>query len=254
MASQPLSGFPGGENLSRWLPAGPLPPRLAQFGKRPVEEALLDKSAEVGRWALRLMFEDSDPPVKGGYKKLDEALRKALASGKPGLQGYALNHIRGLLKESVKGDTEKAKGYLDAVLKLLAAPEPSVRYDALHSAVLLMDKGQFELIRKTYEKDTSPVVHEGALRCITVLSEPPVEAVELLIMGLGSKDLKVRTAAVGLLRKGCYGRYHGYSPEQTEDNRNEAIGKWTEWYRANRTKLKWAPDYRKFLLPGQEPE
>ena len=83
---------------------------------------------------------------------------------------------------------------------------------------------------------------------------PPVEAIELLILGLGSKDLKVRTAAVGLLRKGCYGRYHGYSPEQTEDNRNEAIGKWTDWYRANRTKLKWAPDYRKFLLPGQEPE
>jgi len=204
-----------------------------------VEEALTDKSPEVARWALRLMVED-------GYPKLDEVMRKMLATGGSELRSYALQHVR----EMHEHDVEKARTYLSLVQQILKADDQRIRCDALHTAVVLMDSGQLGLLRKTYETDKSPLVQGAALRCITVLPTPPVESIELLLLGLESKDEKVREAAASLLRKGCK-QYFGYDAKQPLTIRDAAKDKWGRWYLQNRAKLQWHPDLRKFLLPGQ---
>ena len=204
-----------------------------------VEEALVGKSPEVARWALRLMVEDR-------YPKMDEALRKVLASGGSELRSYALQHVR----EMREHDAKKAKTYLPLVQQVLRAKDERIRCDALHTAVLLMDEGQLEFLRKTYETDKSPAVQETALRCITVIATPPVESIELFLMGLQHKDEKVRDAAAKLLVKGCKQRF-GYDAKQPLSIREAAIEKWGKWYLQNRAKLKWHTDLRKFLLPGQ---
>jgi len=191
-----------------------------------VEKALWDKHSEVGRWALRLMIED-------GYEKADERLREVLARGSSELRSYALAHVREM------GD--KGKAYLPLVRQLLKAEDPRVRYDAIHTCVVLMDSGQLDFLRQTYERDTDPVVREACLRCITVIPEPPVEGIELFLKGLEQ-----------LLRKGCK-QYFGYDARQPLPIREHAIKKWRAWYEANKAKLQWHPDLRKFLLPGQRP-
>jgi len=204
-----------------------------------VERALAEKHSEVGRWALRLMVED-------GYPKLDQELRKILASGNSELRSYALGHVRDM------GD--KGKTYLPLVRQLLATKDPRVRYDALHTTVVLMDSGQLELLRGTYHKDKDPIVKECALRCVTVIQpQPPVEGIELFILGLHNEDKKVRKTAHKLLRKGCK-QYFGYDAEQPLPIREASIKKWREWYQRNRSKLQWHSDLRKFLLPGQREE
>jgi len=203
-----------------------------------VEKALGDKDPEVGRWALRLMVEDDCPQV-------DQKLRQILSSGSSELRSYALNHVRTM--------DEKGKAYLPLVRQLLRTEDPRVRYDALHTTIVLMDSGQFDLLRETYQNDKDPLVQEGALRCVTVLPTPPVEAVELFLLGLQNEDEKVRQAAVQLLRKGCK-RYFGFDAKQPLPIREAAAKKWQEWYQANRGKLEWHPDLRKFLLPGERPE
>lgn len=214
-----------------------------------VEEALTDKDPEVARWALRLMVEDSEPRVKGGYTKLDEAFRKVLASGAAELRAYALNHVRDL----VETDPKKARSYLPLVRQLAtSAADPRVRYDAVHTTVVLLEKGQAGFLRQVYEKDDHPTVQEGVLRCVTVIPDPPAQVIELFILGLDSKDPKVREVAARLIRKGCK-RYFGYNPKAPLDERRLAIENWTDWYRANRAKLQWEPDLRKFLLPGERP-
>ena len=200
-----------------------------------VEKALWDKHPEVGRWALRLMVED-------GYPKVDERLREILARGSSELRSYALAHIREM--------GEKGKTYLPLVRQLLRNEDPRVRYDAIHTCVVLMDSGQLEFLRQTYERDKDPTVREACLRCITVIPEPPVESIELFLKGLESEDEKVRKVAAQLLRKGCK-QYFGYDARQPLPIREHAIKKWRAWYEANKAKLQWHPDLRKFLLPGQ---
>jgi len=203
-----------------------------------VEKALADKHAEVARWALRLMAED-------GYPDFDKKLREILASGSPELRSYAMDHVRSM------GD--KGKAYLPLVRQLLSTADPRVRYDALHASVVLMDGGQLELLRETYRNDKDPLVQEGALRCATVIPEPPVESIEFFIQGLSNDDAKVRETAAKLLRKGCK-QYFGFDAKQPLPVREAAVKKWREWYEANRAKLQWHPDLRKFLLAGQRPE
>jgi len=202
-----------------------------------VEKALWDKHPEVGRWALRLMIED-------GYEKAGERLREVLARGSSELRSYALAHVREM------GD--KGKAYLPLVRQLLKAEDPRVRYDAIHTCVVLMDSGQLDFLRQTYERDPDPIVREACLRCITVIPEPPVEGIELFLKGLESEDEKVRKVAAQLLRKGCK-QYFGYDARQPLPIREHAIKKWRAWYEANKAKLQWHPDLRKFLLPGQRP-
>ena len=204
-----------------------------------VRAALEDKVPEVGRWALRLMVED-------GYPQVGEVLRHLLAEGHPELQSYALLHVR----EMGERDRRKAQPYLPLVRKLLKAKEARLRYDAVHTTVVLMEAGQLDFLRKTYENAEEPVEQEAAMRCATILPNPPVEVIELFLMGLTSKDEKVRTAAATLLRKDCK-QYFGYDAKQPLPVREAAIEKWGKWYLQNRARLEWHPDLRKFLLPGQ---
>ena len=199
-----------------------------------VERALADKNPEVGRWALRLMVEDQHPEV-------DKKLREVLAKGSGELRSYALSHIRDM--------ADRGKAYLPLVRELLSTADPRIRYDALHTSVVLMDSGQLELLRKTYESDKDPLVQEGALRCATVIPEPPVESIALFVLGLRNENEKVRTCAGKLLRKGCK-QYFGFDAKQPLPIREAAITKWEDWYQANRAKLQWHSDLRKFLLPG----
>jgi len=213
-----------------------------------VEEMLADKDPEVARWALRLMVEDSAPAVQGGYAKLDDTLRKILASGSSELRAYALNHVR----EWAETDPQKARAWLPLVRPLVETADPRVRYDAIHTTLVLLDKGQLDFLRQAYEKDKDPLVREGILRCVTVIPEPPVEAIELFILGLDADDAKVRETAAKLLAKGCK-QYFPYDPQGEADQRQAGVEKWTQWYQANRAKLQWEPDLRKFLLPGERP-
>ncbi|MFP4055569.1 MAG: HEAT repeat domain-containing protein [Candidatus Brocadiia bacterium] len=206
-----------------------------------VEKALDDPDPEVGRWALRLMVED-------GYPELDSVLRKVLREGAAELRAYALGHIRDL-RES---QPEAARDYLPLVRGLLQ-PEtsPRVRYDALHTAVTLMEEGHLAFLRKTYEEHDHPAVRECVLRCITILPEPPVEAFELFVQGLHSEDAKVRETASKLLRK-AYNQYFGYDAKQPLPIREAAIAKWEAWYRKHYAQLRWHPERRNFVLLGQE--
>ena len=204
-----------------------------------VEAALKDKSGEVARWALRLMVEDN-------YPQIDGALESILNLGAPDLQSYALTHIR----EMAERDKKRAATFLPAVRRLLKAKATRLRYDAVYCTVALMDTGQMEFLRATYESAASPAEQEAAIRCVTILPQPPVEAVELFIMGLRSDDEKVRDAAATILRKGCK-QYFGYDAKQPLPIREAAVEKWEKWYLQNRAKLQWHPDLRKFLLPGQ---
>jgi hypothetical protein len=213
-----------------------------------VEKVLADKNPEVARWALRLMVEDSADRVEGGYPDLDKTLKKVLATGASELQAYALNHIRELSETEPK----HARDFLPAVRKLVKTGEPRVRYDAVHTTVKLLEEGHLDFLREVYQRDDDPLVREGVLRCATVVPQPPVETIELFIMGLDSQDQKVRDVAATLLRKGCK-RYFGYDAKAPLDERRRAIENWTSWYRANRDKLQWEPDLRKFLLPGERP-
>jgi len=199
-----------------------------------VERALADKEPEVGRWALQLMVED-------GYPDLDKKLREILAGGSSGLRSYALGHLREL------GD--KGKAYLPLVRQLLISEDPRVRYDALFTAVSLMDSGQFEFLRETFRKDKDPAVRECALRCITVIPTPPVESFELFIEGMQNDDEKVREAAHKLLVK-AFKQYFGFDAKQPLPMREAAIKKWREWYDQNRANLEWQPDLRKFIPRG----
>ena len=203
-----------------------------------VEEALGSKSPEVARWALRLMVED-------GYPKMDDALRKVLAGTNSELRSYALQHVRDMYEQNPK----KAKTFLPLVQKVVKAKDPRIRCDAIHTAVILMEKGQLPFLRKIYDSDKSPGVQETALRCITVMTNPPVEAIELLLMGLENEDEKVRDAAAKLLAKGCK-QYFGFDAKQPLGIRQGIVEKWGKWYLQNRAKLQWHPDLRKFLLPG----
>lgn len=204
-----------------------------------VEGALKDKSSEVARWALRLMVED-------GYPQIDGVLQSILNVGAPDLQSYALTHIR----EMAERDRKRAAAFLPLVRRLLKAKAARLRYDAVYCAVVLMDSGQMEFLRTTYESADSPAEQEAAIRCVTVLPQPPVEGIELFIMGLRSDDEKVRDAAAAILRKGCK-QYFGYDAKQPLPIREAAVEKWEKWYLQNRAKLQWHPDLRKFLLPGQ---
>ena len=204
-----------------------------------VREALDDKAPEVGRWALRLMVEDNCPQV-------DEVLRKVLADAAPDLQAYALTHVR----TAAERDKKKAQTYLPLVQKLLGAENARLRYDAIHTTVVLMDSGQLAFLRKTYENAKGPVQQEAALRCATILPTPPVEVIELFLTGLTSEDEKVRKAAATILHKGCK-QYFGFDASQPLPLREAAIEKWGKWYLQNRARLQWHPDLRKFLLPGQ---
>ncbi len=204
-----------------------------------VREAIDDESPEVGRWALRLMVEDRCPQV-------DDVLRKVLADAPADLQAYALTHVR----EMAERDRKKAQAYLPLVEKLIGAESARLRYDAIHTHVVLMETGQLAFLRKTYENARSPAEQEAAMRCATILPEPPVEIIELFLTGLDSEDDKVREAAATLLRKGCK-QYFGYDAKMPLERRRFHMQQWVDWYRKNRAKLQWHPDLRKFLLPGQ---
>jgi HEAT repeat protein len=204
-----------------------------------VEKALDDKNGEVGRWALRLMMED-------GYPKLDEVLRNVIQTGGSEIRSYALQHLR----EMAERDAAKARVYLPLVQGLLKAEDERIRYDAVHTIVALMDKGQFQFLNNLWMQDKSPAVQECILRCITIVPEPPVDAFELFVLGLQSEDKEVREVAAKLLRK-AYKQYFSYSAEAILPRREEAIKRWRDWFAANRDNLEWHPDLRKFLLPGQ---
>ncbi|NQT87139.1 HEAT repeat domain-containing protein [bacterium] len=204
-----------------------------------VEKALDDKDGEVGRWALRLMMED-------GYPKLDEVLRKVLKTGGSEIRSYAFQHLR----EMAERNAGQARAYLPLVRELIQAKDERVRYDAVHTVVILLDKGKFQFLNGLWMQDKSPVVQECILRCITLVPEPPVDAFELFILGLESEDEKVRDVAVKLLRK-AYKQYFSFDAKGLLPRRNEAIKKWRDWFAANRDRLEWHPDLRKFLLPGQ---
>lgn len=203
-----------------------------------VRGAIEDKSPEVGRWALRLMVEDR-------YPQVDQVLRETLSDAAPDLQSYALMHVR----EMAERDREKAQAFRPSVKKLLEAKDKRLRYDAIHTHVVLMDDGQLAFLRKTYENAEGPVEQEAAMRCATILPTPPVEIIELFLMGLDSEDEKVREAAATLLRKGCK-QYFGYDARMPLERRRHHMDQWIDWYRRNRDKLQWHPDLRKFLLPG----
>lgn len=203
-----------------------------------VEKALGDKDAEVARWALRLMVED-------GYPDLDKKLREILAKGSSELRSYALQHVRDM------GD--RGKPYMPLVRQILTAEDWRIRCDAIHTTVALMDTGQLDFLRETFQNDKEPGVRECCLRCITVIPEPPVEAFELFVAGTQSDDEKVRDTASKLLTK-AYKQYFGYDAKQPLPVREHAIKKWREWYEANRAKLTWDPERRRFVLPGEKVE
>jgi len=221
---------------------------LRYYGKKgkdiwPVaEEALTDKSAEVGRWALRLMMEDGCP-------KFEDAMRKTLASGSSELRSYALEYARTLYEKS----PAKAKAYEPLVQQLLSAPDPLVRCDAIHTMVKMKDKGQLDFLREMYKTNADARVKEVALRCVTVVPNPPVEALDFFIQGMESEAEKVREAAFKLIIKGVK-HYVGFDPKGPAPRREAAIAEWRTWLAANRSKLEWHSDLRKFLLPGERPK
>ncbi len=203
-----------------------------------VEKALADKDPEVGRWALRLMVED-------GYPEAEKRLREVLSGGSSALRSYALGHVREM--------ADKGKAFLPLVRQLLAAEDPRVRYDAVFTTVSLMDAGQLDFLRETFRRDKDPAVRECALRCITVIPNPPVECFELFIEGMQSDNEKVRDAAHRLLCK-AFKQYFGFDPKGPLPMREAAVRKWRDWYEQNRSKLEWQPDLRRFIPKGERPK
>jgi HEAT repeat protein len=221
---------------------------LRHYGKKgkdiwpAVEEALTDKSAEVARWALRLMMEDGCP-------KFEDSMRKILASGSSELRSYALEYVRTLGEKS----PAKGKAYEPLVRQLLGAADPLVRCDAMHTMVKMKETGQLDFLREMYKTNQDARVKEVALRCVTVVPNPPVDALDFFIEGLGSGDEKVRDAAFKILIKGVK-HYDGFDPKGPLPMREAAIAKWRAWLAANRAQLTYHPDLRKFLLPGDRPK
>ena len=207
-----------------------------------IEDAVADKEVYVARYALVAMVEENRP-------KVDEVLRKTLSAGSPELRSYALEHVRRMAEK----DPARAKGFLPLVGQLLSNPDPRVRYDAIHTTVVLMEGGQLDFLRETFQRDKDPIVKEGALRCVTVIRNPSVEALDLFLQGMESDDGKVREAASKLLLKGVK-HYIGFDPKGPLPRREAAIAEWRTWLRDQRAKLQWHSDVRKFLLPGDRPK
>jgi HEAT repeat protein len=154
------------------------------------------------------------------------------------VQGYVLKVIQ------TRHDAEA----VPQVRKMLASPEPEVRYDALHTLALVAGRDSLPAVRTALTEDESPLVRRCALQCCTIVEPRRPDCAELLILGLRDKDEQVRETAVRLLRRG-FGQYFGFDPAAEPMEREPAVREWRQWYEQNAARLRWDERNRRFEAP-----
>ncbi len=187
------------------------------------EDALVRAVAvwHLGRWYGR---PDVREPV---LKRLDDA--------SPFVRGWVLKLIQ------FKKDKEAA----EKVRALLKSAEPEVRYDALHTLAVLQGPDALDTLRQALREDESELVRECAIRCTTVIEPQTARVAEVLLIGLRDKDEAVREVAARLLRKG-FGQSFAFDASAEPPIREEGARAWQEWYEANKEKLRWNAENRRF--------
>lgn len=180
----------------------------------------------LGRWYER-------PEVR-------TAVLEKLSDPDPFVRGWVLRLIQARHDRSA----------LVEVRKLLDAGEPEVRYDALHTIVLLAGDAALPLLAQVVRDDESPLVRECAVRCCTLIEPPDAATGAVLIAGLRDKDEAVRKASAALLRKG-FGHGFGFQADGEPPEREEAVRRWRVWYDEHAAVLKWDAASRCFEIPAE---
>jgi len=159
-----------------------------------------------------------------------------LSDRNPSVRGWALKLI----------DEKKAVELAAEVNSVLENDEdPEVRYDALTTLVKLKGVQAVELLVRVLREEGSALVREGAVRCCALVSPPTPLTGDVLIRALRDKDQKVRDTAATLLRKG-FDQYFAFDAAAPPAERHKAIRDWRNWYEANKNKLKWNEEKRRF--------
>jgi hypothetical protein len=180
----------------------------------------------------------------GWYERPEvrEAVLKKLQDPDPFVKGWAMKLIQ----------AQHDRRAVEPVRALLKEQTPEVRYDALHTLSVLEGPDVLDTLTKILREDESAIVREGALRCCTVVSPPTPRTAEVLIAGLRDKDATVRKAAIGLLRKG-FGQGFAFDPSGEPLDREKGARQWQDWYDANKARLGWNEERRRFDVAENQP-
>lgn len=246
--------------------------KLAEIGKDAVPalvEATTSRQARVRYWsmaALSKIGDDAAVPALVARLEDGSALVRSVAVWQ--LQRWIdRDDVRKAVLERLEDENSSVRGW---VLKLIQTrklvgeidrvkhvamkdPDPEVRYDALTTATVLLGVDALPLLTEVWRTDADALVREGAVRCCALVEPRTPLTGDLLIRALRDKDQKVAEKAAELLRKG-FNQYFAFDAEAPVAQRYQAIRDWRNWYEANKDKLEWSEERRRFQLPGEEPE
>jgi HEAT repeat protein len=163
-------------------------------------------------------------------------VEKALADPHPAVRLWAMKVIED------RGHRES----LPRLEALLAHKDPATRHDALVRVILMSPARAVEIAGRALARDPDPQVRAAAMRALTRLDPPPVEALEVMITGLEDAHVEVRKVALTLLAKGA-GHVLGYDPDAPDEVRAAAVGRWRDWYARKRDRLAWDDARRLFV-------
>jgi len=244
--------------------------KLAKKGPAAVPaliKATQDPRARVRYWSIAALSSiGTDQAMAAIFKCLDDksALVRSVAVwhlggwyGRPEVRRRVLDRlhddspsVRGWVLKLIL--TKKDREAAPQVRELLKAPEPEVRYDALHTLAVLEGQKVLPTLKHVLATDKSPLVRECAVRCCTVIEPPTPLTADVLITALEDKDEGVRDRAASLLRKG-FDQYFGFIPSAEPQQRAPLVRQWRQWYERNKSRLRWNKQKRLFELPEPTP-
>lgn len=201
-----------------------------------IKKCLQDKDGivrAVATWHLGRWFDRED---------VRTATLAMLADRDEFVRGWALR----LLVE------KRHKKAAPQVLAMLKDKNENVRYDVLRTLAMLQGADALATLKNTLKTDKSALVREGALRCCTIVKPRSPATAEVLILGLSDESIEVREMAARLLRKG-FDQCFGFRPKDTVGERQVVVGKWQDWYSANKKQLNWDKKRRLFTTKKAPP-